>query len=382
MYGIEIIASQVGTLLNGAPIGPKYFALDVILSTFLMMIIIVSSELAKPMARYGVVVGTLSVFVILVFLSYITRGMVLSLVYPLIAAILAFATVNFRHYLLEIEKKRQIRRTFGHFLSPKVIKDLEKHPEKLELGGEEREMTALFSDLESFSTFSEKLSPAQLVDFLNEYLSAMSNIIISNKGTIDKFEGDAIICFWGAPSLQVNHAELACNAAYEMIERIKELQPDWTARGLPRLNARIGINSGNMIVGNMGSKQRMDYTMMGDAVNLASRLEGVNKIYGSNILMTRDTKDRLGSAFTFREIDSVRVLGRSSATTVFELLGPVTNAPESLSLSIQLYEQGLTLYKQRDYANAVDVFSECLNINPADAPAGRTGAYATRPVIS
>lgn len=369
MYGIEIIASQVSTLLNGASIGPKSLMLDISLSTVLMLIIIGSSALTKPVARYSVVIGTLSVFVILVFLLYVIRGTVLSLTYPVIAAMLAFGAVNFRHYLLEREKKRRIRRTFGQFLSPAVVADLEQHPEKLELGGEEREMTALFSDLANFSTFSEKLTPTRLVDFLNEYLSAMSNIIIAHNGTIDKFEGDAIICFWGAPSHQANHAELACVAACEMNEKLDELQPDWTARGLPQLNARIGINSGNMIVGNMGSRQRMDYTMMGDAVNLASRIEGVNKIYGSDILITRDTMNRLGSAFTFREIDTVRVLGRSAATTVFELLGATETVSGSLTLSIKLYEQGLTLYKQKDYQAAADVFSECLKINSADRPA-------------
>jgi len=301
--------------------------------------------------------------------SYTLGGTVFSFSYPLIAAFLSFLAINFRHYLLEIAGKKQVRRTFGHFLSPAVIAELEKDPDKLNLGGEERVMTALFSDLVGFSGFSEKMTPTQLVDFLNDYLSAMSHIIIQQDGTIDKYEGDAIICFWGAPGRQEDHALLACRAAVEMIEKLRELRTDFLARGLPALHVRIGINSGKMVVGNMGSKQRMDYTIMGDSVNLASRIEGVSKLYGTSILITQDTLDLIGDEFTVREIDTVRVLGRSSPTTLFELICRAEQASTSLQNVIDTYAKGLILYKNRRFQDAASLFTECVELDSSDKPA-------------
>jgi adenylate cyclase len=194
----------------------------------------------------------------------------------------------------------------------------------------------------------------------------MSKIIIHYDGTIDKYEGDAIICFWGAPGTQEDHAKLACEAAVEMIATLDKLRVEFVARGLPELHVRIGVNSGKMIVGNMGSKQRMDYTIMGDTVNLASRLEGVNKLYGSTIMISEDTLSLLGNDFAVREIDTVRVMGRSSPTIIFELLSRAEDLPDTTRKVVDTYSEGLALYKNRQYAEAAKLFTKCVELDSAD----------------
>jgi adenylate cyclase len=369
LYGIEIIASQVNTLLKQGPVGDASPLANTFLSLILMLAIILSAGLIRPVARYSAFVTLFLVFSIAVTQSYTVSGIVFSFSYPLIAAFLSFFAINFRHYLLEIANKKRVKRTFGHFLSPAVIAELEKDPDKVKLGGEERVMTALFSDLAGFSTFSEKLTPAQLVDFLNEYLSAMSHIIIKELGTIDKYEGDAIICFWGAPATQEDHARLACTAAVEMIEKLDQLRVEFLAQGLPELHVRIGVNSGKMIVGNMGSKQRMDYTIMGDSVNLASRIEGVSKLYGTTILITQDTLDLIGDEFMVREIDTVRVMGRSTPTTLFELICRADRVSATLQQTVDTYSEGLALYKNQQFSDAASVFTKCIELDSTDKPA-------------
>jgi|TARA_B100002003_G_scaffold250146_3_gene288509 adenylate cyclase len=366
LYGVEIIASQVNTLLKEGPIGNASLLANTLLVLTLMLAIILTTGLTRPIIRYSIFVVIVFAFAVAVTQSYTTAGIVFSFTYPLIAAFFSLIAINFRHYLLEIANKKRVKRTFGHFLSPAVIAELEKDPDKVKLGGEEREMTALFSDLAGFSTFSEKLTPTELVDFLNDYLSAMSKIIIHYDGTIDKYEGDAIICFWGAPGTQEDHAKLACEAAVEMIATLDKLRVEFVARGLPELHVRIGVNSGKMIVGNMGSKQRMDYTIMGDTVNLASRLEGVNKLYGSTIMISEDTLSLLGNDFAVREIDTVRVMGRSSPTIIFELLSRAEDLPDTTRKVVDTYSEGLALYKNRQYAEAAKLFTKCVELDSAD----------------
>lgn len=369
LYGIEIIASQVNTLLKEGPLADASVLSNTLLMLFLMLAIILSASLSRPIVRYSTFIAIVFVFSIVVSQFYTLGGIVFSFSYPLIAAFFSFATINFRHYLLEIANKKRVKRTFGHFLSPAVIAELEKDPDKVKLGGEEREMTALFSDLAGFSSFSEELTPTQLVDFLNDYLSAMSHIIIRHDGTIDKYEGDAIICFWGAPGTQIDHATLACRAAVEMIEKLRELRADFLARGLPALHVRIGINSGKMIVGNMGSIQRMDYTIMGDSVNLASRIEGVSKFYGTTILITQDTLDLIGDEFAVREIDTVRVMGRSTPTMLFELICRAERISATFQKVVDTYSKGLAMYKNRQFLDAASLFTKCTELDSSDKPA-------------
>ncbi|MBO7005909.1 MAG: adenylate/guanylate cyclase domain-containing protein [Pseudomonadales bacterium] len=283
--------------------------------------------------------------------------------------ILSIVVINARFYIAEMGQKTMIRDMFGQYLSPKVVEDLVDDPTKLSLGGEEREMTAYFSDVASFSTISENLTPSELVHVLNEYLTEMCNIIIGYEGTVDKFEGDAIIAFWGAPTVQADHARLACYASIDMNERLLELRDKWVEEGIPQLKVRMGLNSGPMVVGNMGSAQRMNYTIMGDAVNLAARLEGANKAFASRMMISESTYRACESDIDARELDTIRVVGKNEPVTVYELLNRKNQTAGPMADLVEQYARGLAAYRSMDFVGAKAMFEKCLEIVPGDGPA-------------
>jgi adenylate cyclase len=214
------------------------------------------------------------------------------------------------HYLLEAQDRRWLRQAFGRYLSPTVVEDIIGHPERLQLGGVEVEGTVLFADLAGFTSFSETMPPGELIRLLNEYFSPLTEIILDHRGTLDKFIGDAIMAFWGAPLPLPDHAVRACQAALQMQAAMAILQTGWRLRGLPPLTARLGLHAGPLIAGNVGSRERFNYTVLGDTVNLASRLEGVNKQYGTDILLS-EAVQRLGAGqVRLREVDASRGKGR------------------------------------------------------------------------
>jgi adenylate cyclase len=223
--------------------------------------------------------------------------------------------------LTEEKEKKVIQGMFSNYVSKSIVDELIKHPEKLELGGEERNITVLFSDIRGFTTLSEKLTSQELVAHLNEYLSAMTDIIFKYEGTLDKYVGDEIMAFWNAPLEQENHAELACLAALEMMSKLHNLNENWPEDR--NLNIGIGMNTGLMTVGNMGSKSRMDYTLMGDNVNLGARLEGTNKIYGTNIIISELTYVEIKDQFICRELDNIRVKGKQKPVMIYEVMDKV-----------------------------------------------------------
>jgi adenylate cyclase len=308
------------------------------------------------------------VYVVLVTLVYINFGLVLSMSYVLLGMIVSIIVINARFYLAEMGQKALIRDAFGQYLSPKVVADLVKDPEKLTLGGEEREMTAYFSDIAGFSSFSENMTPTELVNVLNDYLTEMCSIIIASEGTVDKFEGDAIIAFWGAPAIQDQHAKLACFASIDMNKALVPLRARWAEDGRPAINVRMGLNTGPMVVGNMGSAQRMNYTIMGDTVNLASRLEGANKAYGSDLMISEATYLACQEHIDVRELDTLRVVGKSESTKVFQLLDRKGETKGLVADLVHQYEKGLNLYKAREYESAKAAFKLALAINDTDGP--------------
>ena len=308
-------------------------------------------------------------------LAYIFGGLILSVSYALLASLIAIVIINFRQYLSELGQKAQIRDAFGQYLSPKVVSDLVKDPEKLALGGEEREMTAFFSDIAGFSSFSESMKPTELVLVLNEYLTGMCNIIIDAEGTVDKFEGDLIMAFWGAPSIQQDHARRACFAAIDQSKALAVLRDKWLSEGRPGIQVRMGINTGSMVVGNMGSDQRMDYTIMGDAVNLASRLEGANKAYGSYLMISDSTYQQCADDVDVRELDTLRVVGKSDAVKVYELIERKNQTVGKKADLVAQFVDALSLYKSGNYADALRAFKGCAEIVPDDGP---TLAYIER----
>lgn len=267
-----------------------------------------------------------------------------------------------------LKERDFIRSTFKNYVASSVVDELLENPEKLKLGGERRVMTVFFSDLAGFTTMSETLSPEELIRLINEYLGAMTEGIATEAGTLDKYEGDAIMAFWGAPMEQPDHALRACRAALHNVARLRELWTSWEARGIPHLDLRIGLNTGPMVVGNTGSEQLKNYTVMGDAVNLGSRLEGVGKIYGTRILVSEATRQAAGEGVVTREIDTIAVKGRSQAVRIFELVGLAGEVPEATLRANARFEEGLAAYRSQAWDEAEAAFREVVTALGEDPP--------------
>ncbi|WP_130472270.1 adenylate/guanylate cyclase domain-containing protein, partial [Candidatus Magnetaquicoccus inordinatus] len=369
VYGVEIIADSIHTLLRNGPLRPADDTLEKNILLATMGIILIASLLSSLASRTLIVMTVITLLVGVSTYLYVTQGLVISLSYNLTAIILSYLIVSFYFYRQEMGQKQMIKGAFGQYLSPKVVEILCKDPSKLSLGGESREMTAYFSDVAGFSTISEKLTPEELVQLLNEYLTAMCDIISRYDGTVDKFEGDAIIAFWGAPLDQPDHAKLCCYACIDMGKHMVSMREKLLAEGRPKLNVRMGINSGRMVVGNMGSKQRMDYTIMGDAVNLAARLEGANKFYNSGTMISDSTYQQAKDFIEARELDIVRVVGKNEPVTIYQLLDRKGELEPTMAKVLELYNHAREAYKAKDFATALQRFEKVLEVDANDGPA-------------
>ncbi|MBF0421383.1 MAG: CHASE2 domain-containing protein [Magnetococcales bacterium] len=368
VYGVEIIADAIQTMLKGGTLRPATIGQETIVALVLMAGMMVLGVIKHPTLRVLLALAIVFVWSLGLTVSYVKLGMVFSMSYGLVAAILSFSVINTRYYLLEMSQKKMIKGAFGQYLSPHVVEILVKDPSKLRLGGEERVMTAFFSDVAGFSSISEKLTPSELVLLLNDYLTAMCEIIARFDGTVDKFEGDAIIAFWGAPLDQPKHATMCCHAAIEMQQYMVKMRERLAKEGKSQLRVRMGINSGPMVVGNMGSKQRMDYTIMGDAVNLASRLEGANKFYASDTMISDTTYNLAKDDIDCRVLDTVRVIGKKEPVTIYQLLGKKGEVTGKLAELLQHYNAGLERYRARQYKEAIGLFEKALAVIPDDGP--------------
>ena len=267
------------------------------------------------------------------------------------------------NYTLEGRQKRYIKNAFKQYLSPAVIERLVENPDKLALGGELREMTIFFSDIQGFTSISERLSPPELTALLNDYLTAMTDIILAEGGTIDKYEGDAIIAFWNAPLDIPDHAKRAVRAALKCGRKLMELRPGFKARIGRDIYARIGINTGQVVVGNMGSNQRFDYTFLGDAGNLASRLEGINKQFGTYIMISEYTLAQLDDEFAARELSQVRVVGRTEPIRVYEPM--FKDDCEVRAGSLKTFAEALQKFYSGDFKDALELFKIIKDEDPA-----------------
>lgn len=253
-----------------------------------------------------------------------------------------------------------VKRTFKRYLAASVVDKILADPAALDLGGEQRELTVFFSDMSGFTELSERMDPKNLVRLINEYLGAMTDSIFLQEGTLDKYEGDAVMAFWGAPVAQADHARRACWAALDNRSRLKELCAGWEKEGRPTFDIRIGINTGEMIVGNIGSKDRMEYTVLGDAVNIGARLEQANKVYGTHILISERTRAEAGGAIETREIDRMELKGRKETVVAHELLGLAGQIPPARRSGYDAYERGLAAYRERRWDDAEAGFREAL----------------------
>ena len=299
---------------------------------------------------------------------FVSEGLWVSDVFPFLENVVIFSSLTIYGYLTEKKERHFIENTFGKYMSPKVVGKLLEDPTGLKLGGEEKELTAFFTDLGGFTACSEQLPAEELVNLLNEYLTQMTEILLRHEGTLDKYDGDAIKAFFGAPVYFKDHAKRACWVAVEMQEKMEILRGKWEKEKKPELSMRIGINTGMMVVGNMGSKNRMNYGMNGDSVNLAARLEGANKEYETFTLISESTYAQAKDFIEVREIDYVRVIGRSNPTRIYELLGKKGSMEESISNILPLFNEGLKSYKEGKWKEAITHFETVLEKRPEDGP--------------
>ncbi len=366
--GLEIHANFVDSILSNDFL--SYHALAPLFD--ITAIIVAGLLLGIALPRTGVITGALSAltlftgYILLCQYMFSEKGYILNLVYPLLVTVLVYVSITAYKYLVEAKQKRFVKSAFSTYLAPSVVKQIIDSPEKLVLGGEQRVITAFFSDVQGFTSISESLTPHELVELLNEFLTEMTDIILNNEGTVDKFEGDAIVAFFGAPNYLDNQAEVACKSCIEMQKRLAELRTKWKESNKPELKVRIGLCTGPAVVGNMGSKNRMDYTMMGDTVNIAARLEGVNKIYGIYTLISETTYESGGKGFLTREIDSIKVVGKKEPVSIYELMGFLTDQNEKMQKIISLYSKGLNAYRNRNWEKAIEFFKDVLGVAPDD----------------
>lgn len=318
MFGIEMIANAITQLLNRQFIHFSKDYIDILLMILFGLLISYIVGRRSILVSYVATFVMAAVYFFFVILLFDRSRYVLNLSAPLITGVFTLFTMIVYRILTEEKEKKVIQGMFSNYVSKSIVDELIKHPEKLELGGEDREITVLFSDIRGFTTLSESLTPQQLVSHLNEYLSAMTDIIFKYEGTLDKYVGDEIMAFWNAPLEQPNHAELASLTALDMMIKLKELNETWPPE--KRFNIGIGLSSGIMTVGNMGSKSRMDYTLMGDNVNLGARLEGTNKIYSTNIIISEATYEKIKDMFICRELDNIRVKGKKKPVKIYEVM--------------------------------------------------------------
>jgi len=361
MPGVEIHANLVQSILTKDFI---YYQDDISAIGIIFLFGIITGLL---LFKYKIYIATILLIIIAIIYVFVSiyifdTGIIMKILYPILSIVMVSFALVVVYYRTEERSRKWITSIFGKYVSPVVIDNLIKNPDLINLGGEKRNITIFFSDIRGFTSISEKLMPEELVHLLNEYLTEMTSIIIKNDGLVDKYMGDAIMAFWGAPLEQPNHAEMACSSSLEMIEKLKELKEKWKKEGIPSFDIGIGMNSGNAIVGNMGSSSRFDYTAMGDNVNLASRMEGLNKIYGTNIIITEKTHNVIKDKFETRRLDAVRVKGKKKPIFVFELVSTKDNLSKKQIDFIMAYETGLDLYFEKKWKQAIKSFQEALSI--------------------
>ena len=286
---------------------------------------------------------------------------------------LATLATSFNHMVGGLREKERIRDTFGQYVDPRIVRTLLENRMPT-VGGERQVMSVFFSDLAGFTKMCEGLTPEAAVRFLNRYFSLMSEVVRSQQGIVDKYIGDSVMAFWGPPFIDpADHARLCCIAALEQMARMDTFRAELpnlfgVRQGLPEVNVRMGIASGDVTVGSIGSETSRGYTVIGDTVNLASRLEQANKFYGTGILVNEATRDFAGDTLAFREIDSLRVAGKQEPVRVFELMDYAESLSEVKRQLVQAYEAALALYRKQDWDGAEAGFRKCLEIVPEDRP--------------
>jgi adenylate cyclase len=367
--GVEIHATALDNILtNDFLQQPKWIVL-LEMGAILFSALVLGASLGR---LRGVMAALIASALVLFYVAvsqwlFLATGVPLGFVYPIVAIAVVYMSISVHHFVTVDLEKRRTREAFSRYLNPELARLVSENPEMLKLGGTRKSLTVLFSDIRGFTSISEGLEPETLVEVLNEYLGEMTGIVFEHDGTLDKYIGDAIMAVWGAPVACENHAERACAAALEMGRRLREKQPEWVARGWPKIAAGIGLNTGEMVAGNMGSHHHLSYTVMGDNVNLGSRLEGLTKTYGVSLLVAEATVEAAGDGFLARELDLVAVKGKALPVRIFEMVGRAGEESEWKDL-LDSFGAALALFRGMRWQEAFEAFSALLARYPDDGP--------------
>lgn len=368
MPGMEIWATILSNLLNAHFITQIPGYILILLNILLSFSVFLIFTNLKPIYSSFIIISEMIFMILIICLMWKYR-IYLNLIIPIVTIIVSYLAIVLISYLMEGRSKREMRKIFTRYLHPDIIETLIKHPDQIEMGGEEIEATVMFSDIYNFTTYSEGKHPKELVKDLNEYFNYITNTILENNGLLDKYTGDGLMAVFGAPIPRNDHAYLACKTALLHKKYARNLADNKSnPSNLFHINTRLGINTGSIVAGNIGSEKRMDYTAIGDPVNLAARLEGVNKIFKTQIIISHTTWECVKNDFVCRELDYLKVKGKNEPTRIYELLDfydQKDNYPW-----INDYQEALELYRKGDFVQAKLLFTNLYISNLKDLPSG------------
>ncbi|MHB8830788.1 MAG: CHASE2 domain-containing protein, partial [Patescibacteria group bacterium] len=374
MAGIEIHASVLDTLLQNnylRDVPSMLIALWLILLGAILGLLVPKLK-ARWSIPLAIVLWVISIVGSFVLFDY---GWIADILWPTIVIILGFGAVMLERRITAERQKREIRSAFSRYVTESVVASILSDPSKLKLGGERRKMSVLFSDIRGFTTISEGLKPEKLVEIMNKYLTRMTDEVFKHEGVLDKYIGDAVMAFWNAPFDQTDHARRAVETALDMLSALKDMN-ETKVFGDLELKIGVGVNTGDMVVGNMGSEERFDYTVIGDSVNLGSRLESLTKEYGVCLLITEATRQELNSGYLVRTIDLVAVKGKKEPVKIFEVMKRSKNASQVERQFVKKFEDALAAYFAKDFSQAVQLTSELLSERTDDGPSKTLKARA------
>ncbi|HVZ81280.1 MAG TPA: CHASE2 domain-containing protein [bacterium] len=368
--GVELNATIVENVYSNhfKALAPDYWKL--------LLIVLMAMLMWYLVPRYSPFLGILFFLVLLV--GYVGVACVcfdhfktiLNVTFPSLSLLLTFMMLTTYKFRTEVRHSRYMKQMFQSMVAPSVVEEILKLPAGIELGGEEKNLTVMFSDVRGFTTYSEKHTPHEVVEVLNEYLTQMTYLVFQTEGTLDKYIGDAIMAFWGAPTHQPDNAYRACSTALGMVDLLHNvLHPKWELEGKEKLQIGIGLNSGPMVVGFVGSESIKSYTLIGDAVNLGSRLEGTTKEYHVEIIIAESTYEQVKNDMLCRELDLIKVKGKNEPIRIYELVDHRLKGAGVKESKVKAFEEGLALYREQKWDEAVKGFKKCLELDPKDGPA-------------
>lgn len=369
--GVEIHATVIDNILTQNIITKPRWSRIYDLLAIILLGALTGIALTRTSAIKGlfIVSGLFILHILVARWLFINSRVWLNIVYPLMVFAITYTALTLYHYVTVERERKKIKGTFKHYVSPLVIEEMLKKPGRLKLGGEEKVITVLFTDLAGFTSYSELYAPHEMINILSEYFEKMTDQIFAHQGTLKEYVGDELMAIFGAPLEQADHAKRACATALAMRDRLHALRLDWAKIGRPALRARTGINTGLMLVGNIGSRYRFAYGALGDHVNLGSRLEGLNKVYGTEILLSENTADLAQGSFRLREVDFVRVKGRKQPVRIYELMDKSgTSLPGDKEQALSFYRDALEAYRQKFWDKAMGLFKQSLALWPEDGP--------------